>query len=132
MLQAHSVEINNIKVCSQPLLSRDFYDKKTPNQPSTTIEQLWHKICRKERFNLNDRYLDGQEAFFAFMQTLSNGCVQAAGHECKSYHEVLEHLWLRKAARYIVETLGASNNVSEGAQSAVGTEREGDHDKWSR
>jgi hypothetical protein len=133
VLRAHGVEIDIIEACSRPLLSREFYDKKTPDQPSTTIEQLWHEICRKERFNLDDRYLDGQAAFFAFMQTLSNGCVQAAGHECRPYHEVLDRVWLRKAARYIVETLGASDDVSERIQSAAGeAELESDHEKWSR
>jgi hypothetical protein len=133
VLRAYGVEIDTIGVCSRPLLSRDFYGKKTPDQPSTTIEQLWHEICRKKHFNLDDRYLNGQAAFFAFMQTLSNGCVQAAGHECRPYHEVLDLVWLRKAARYIVEALGASDDVSEGVQRAAGvTERESDYEEWSR
>ena len=133
MLRAHGVEIDTIEACSRPLLPRDFYGKKTSDQPSTTIELLWHEICRKERFNLNDRYLDGQAAFFAFMQTLSNGCVQAAGHECRPYHKVSDRVWLSKAAKYIMETLGTSDDLLEGVQSAAGcTERESDHEKWGR
>jgi hypothetical protein len=133
VLRAHGVEIDTIEACSQPLLPKDFYSKKTPHQPYTTIERLWHEICRKKHFNLNDRYLNGQAAFFAFMQTLSNGCVQAAGHEWRPYHEVSDDVWLRKAARYILETLGASDDVSEGIQSAAGsTWRESDHEKWCR
>jgi hypothetical protein len=133
VLRVHGVEIDVIEECSRPLHSRDFYDKKTPGQPSTMIERLWHEICRKERFNLNDRYLDGQSAFFAYMQTLSNGCVQAAGHECRPYHEVSDCVWLWKAARYITETLGSSDDVSEEVQKAAeGTECENGHEKWSR
>jgi hypothetical protein len=133
VLRAYGVEIDAIGVCSRRLCSGNFYGKKTPDQPSATIEQLWHEICRKEDFNLDDRYLNGQAAFFAFMQTLSNGCVQAAGHECRLYHEVLDLVWLRKAARYIVEALGPSDDVSEGVQKAAGlTERDSDYEEWSR
>jgi hypothetical protein len=76
------------------------------DQSFTTIETLWHEICRKERLNPNDQYLEGETASFAFMQTLSNGCVQVAGHECTAYHEVSDRVWLAKAARYLVESLG--------------------------
>lgn len=130
ILRAHGVEIDTIEECSRPLLSKDFYYKKTPNQPPTTIERLWHEICGKECFNLNDKYLDGQEALFAFVQTLSNGCVQAAGHDGRLYHEFSDRVWLQKAAKYIVE---ASDDVSEEVESAArGAEREGDHESWSR
>ena len=133
MLRVHGVEIDAIEVCSQPLLSKDFYGKKTSTRLSTTIERLWHDICRKGCFNLDDQYLNGQTAFFAFMQTVSNGCVQAAGHERRPYHEVLNRVWLSKAARYIVETLGTSDKVLEGIRSAArDTERESDHEKWSQ
>jgi hypothetical protein len=80
------------------------------DQSSTTIETLWHEICRKGRLNSNDRYLDGETASFAFMQTLSNGCAQVAGHECTAYHEVSDRVWLAKAARYLVESLGTSHD----------------------
>lgn len=132
-LRIDGVEIDSIEACSLPIRDRDFYGKKTPGRPTTTIERLWHDICRKGGFSLEDHYLDGQASFFAFMQTLSNGCVQAAGHECKPYHEVPDFLWLQKAARYIVEALGASDDVSEGVQSvAEGKGREGVHETWSR
>ncbi|KAI1130834.1 heterokaryon incompatibility protein-domain-containing protein [Nemania abortiva] len=133
MLRAHGVEIDAIEECSQPLASRDFYRKKTLNQPLTLIEQLWHGICGKERFNLTDKYLEDQTAFFAFMQTLSNGCVQAAGHECRPYHEIPDSVWLEKAARYVVDTLEASDDVSEEVRRAAGSkELEGQHKKWDR
>ena len=133
-LRAHGLEIDTIKACSQPLLSKDIYNnRKTPGQPPTTIERLWHEICGKVHFNLHERYLNGQSAFFAFMQTLSNGCVQAAGHDCRPYHEVSDHVWLRKAARYIVKTLGPSDDISEAVQSvAGGPEHESGHEDWSR
>ncbi|KAI1153390.1 heterokaryon incompatibility protein-domain-containing protein [Nemania diffusa] len=132
-LRAYGVEVDTIEACSRPLRSEDFYSKKTLDQAVTTIERLWHEICRKDYFNLNDSYVDGQAAFFAFMQTLSNGCVQAAGHECRPYYEVSEKEWLQKAARYIVETLGATDTISEGVKNAVGgIECESQHESWGR
>ncbi len=129
VLRVHGMKIDTIEKCSRPLLLADFYDK-TPDLPSTMIERLWHEICRKECFNLKDRYLNGQETFFAFMQTLSNGCVQAAEHGGRSYHEVLDRVWLSTAARYIV---GASDNISGEVENAArGAECEGNHEAWSR
>ncbi len=134
VLRVHGVEIDTIEACSRRLVSEDFYGKKRPDQLVTTmIEQLWHELCQKERFNLDDIYRNGQTAFFAFMQTFSNGCVQAAGHQCVPYHKVPDSVWLRKAARYIVETLGASDDVSEEVHRAAEvTEPEGDHETWCR
>ncbi|GAW14008.1 hypothetical protein ANO14919_034000 [Xylariales sp. No.14919] len=133
VLRVHGVELDTIGACSRPLLSSDFYSKRTLDRPPTTIEYLWHEICGEKSFNLDDNYLNGQTAFFAFMQTLSNGCVQAAGHGCRSYHQVSDHEWLQKAARHIVETLGASDDIAEGVKEAArGTEREGHDDTWGR
>ncbi|RYP53374.1 hypothetical protein DL768_001619 [Monosporascus sp. mg162] len=81
VLRVRGMEIDTIEACSRRLVSEDFYGKKIPDQLITMIEQLWHELCKKERFNLDDIYRNGQTAFFAFMQTLSNGCVQAAGHK---------------------------------------------------
>lgn len=40
VLRAHGVKLDTIEACSLPLLSANFYGKKTPDQPSTIIEQL--------------------------------------------------------------------------------------------
>ncbi len=135
VLQAHGVEIDTVEACSQTLLDEDFYGKKPPDQSSTIIETLWHEVCRKERFNLEDWYIDGDTAFFAFMQTLSNGCVQAAGHECTAYHEVSDRVWLAKASSYIAELLGTSADsvVSEEVKAvAESAEGKSDGEKWYR
>jgi len=136
VLRVRGVEIDTIEACSRRLASKDFYGKKRPDQPITMIEQLWHELCKKERFNLDDMYRNGgHTAFFAFMQTLSNGCVQAAGHKSVPYHEVPDSVWLRKAARYIAEILGTeSDDITKEVQSAAEniTEPEDDHDNWCR
>lgn len=133
ILQIGGVEVDAVEWCSPPLHDSDFYEKKIPGQPRTKIEILWEDASGSQFFNLKDRGLNGQAAFFAFMQTLSNGCVQSAGHECKPYHEVPDHVWLRKAASYIVETLQATGDVPEDVQKAAGDAgRESVHEKWSR
>jgi hypothetical protein len=133
VLRVHGMETDTIEACSRRLVSNDFYGGKKPGQPIPMIEQLWHDLCQKERFNLDDTYPNGQTAFFAFMQTLSNSCVQAAGHKSMPYHEVPDCVWLQKAARYIVATLGASDNVSEEVRRvAEVTKSESDDENWSR
>lgn len=137
VLRVRGLEIDTVARCSAPLLARDFYGQKSPDsQLPLTVERLWREICEKQRFNLADRYLDGQIAFFAFMQTLSNGCVQAAGHQCRPYDSIPERTWLRKAAQHVVSALGATADVVADDVRAVavaeGLERESDHDKWSR
>ncbi|KAI3324074.1 heterokaryon incompatibility protein-domain-containing protein [Xylariaceae sp. AK1471] len=133
ILRAHGVEIDTVTACSRPMLSMDFYGKKAPDQPPPMIERLWREILSKKHFNLNDRYLNGQPDFFAFMQTLSNGCVQAAGHTLRPYYDVSDDVWLRKAARYIVETLDASDEISGAIQAAAASAEHENHDeKWSR
>lgn len=131
-LRIGGVEIDTIVGCSQPLLGNDFYKKKTPDGPPAIVERLWHELFGEQYFSLTQAYVNSQSAFFALMQTLSNGCVQAAGHNCTLYHEISETLWLQKAARYIVETLGKreiGEDVVEAAK-AVGAEQ--DREKWSR
>lgn len=129
-LHIHGVRIDTVEQCSRPLRSKDFYDKKTSHQQRTMIESLWQEICRSKRFSLKDKYLNGEEAFFAFMQTLSNGCVQSAGHCGRSYYDVPDRVWLNMAAQYIV---GISDDVSEEMKSAVNDAGyESDRDTWSR
>ncbi|KAF5604871.1 ankyrin het domain-containing protein [Fusarium pseudocircinatum] len=67
MLQMHGISIDTIEKCSRPMLSSDFYGK------ADLVEHLWQDICRNTSFNLVDKYLNGDSAFFALMQTLSNG-----------------------------------------------------------
>ncbi|KAF5541067.1 ankyrin het domain-containing protein [Fusarium mexicanum] len=67
ILQIHGVRIDTIDECSRPMLSSDFYGK------AGLVEHLRQDICQKTSFNLVDKYLNGDSAFFALMQTLSNG-----------------------------------------------------------
>ena len=131
ILQVHGVQIDAIKRCSSKLTSGDFYIKKS-HQSLTTIERLWMEICGKSEFDLSDSYISSEAAFFAFMQTLSNGCVQAAGHECTPYHEVLKAVWLCKAARYLIDTHQVSSSISKEIET-VGemAASESNWDRWA-
>lgn len=134
LLRLEGLRIDAIEECSQPWLSDNLYKKKTSQDPITVIEYLWHTVCKKGRFDLEEKYLNGQSSFFAFMQTLSNGCVQAAGHERRPYQEIPDTVWLAKAAAYVTDTLGVlSDDISDDIkEAAVQEKREGEHEKWSR
>ncbi|KAG5787410.1 hypothetical protein H9Q69_013517 [Fusarium xylarioides] len=126
MLQMHGVSIDIIEECSRPMLPSDFYGK------AGLVEHLWQDIFPKTSFSLVDKYLNGDSAFFALMQTLSNGCVQATGHECKQYDSVPEQTWLQMAAKFTVETFGSSAVSEEIMKQAEKIQNEKEHDKWSR
>ncbi|KAF5713019.1 heterokaryon incompatibility protein het-6 [Fusarium globosum] len=126
MLQIYGIIIDAIEECSRPMLSSDFYGK------ASLVEHLWQDICRKTMFNLVDKYINGDSAFFALMQTLSNGCVQATGHECKQYDSVPEQTWLQMAAKFIVEAFGSSAVSDDIIEQAEKIQDEKEHDKWSR
>lgn len=132
-LRIHGLEVDTIEACSRPLVHKEFHRSKAQGDLETTIEYLRHDICREDSFNLNDKYVDGQSAFFAFMQTLSNGCVQIAGREGKPYHEIPVSRWLEQAAMYLVRTLGKSDAISPELQ-LLAKEAEQGHEKeeWSR
>ncbi|KAF5609078.1 heterokaryon incompatibility het-6 [Fusarium subglutinans] len=126
ILQIYGIRIDTIDECSRPMLSSDFYGK------ADLVEHFWQEICRSTSFNLVDKYLNGDSAFFALMQTLSNGCVQATGHECKQYDSVPEQVWLQMAAKFIVEALDSSAVSEDILEQAENIQNEKEHDKWSR
>ncbi|KAM6476039.1 HET-domain-containing protein [Trichoderma sp. SZMC 28011] len=128
ILRIHGVYVDTIEACSPLLKNKDFHGK------SHMIELLWREICQKKSFNLDDRYRSGKEqAFFAFMQTLSNGCVQIAGREGVPYNEIPASRWLEQAAMYLVGALGDSSAVSPEMRK-LADEAKCKHEKeeWSR
>ncbi|KAK4079051.1 hypothetical protein Trihar35433_156 [Trichoderma harzianum] len=128
LLRIHGVYVDTIEACSPPLKNKDFHGK------SSMIEFLWNHICQKKTFNLDEKYRNGQErAFFAFMQTLSNGCVQIAGREGVPYNEISASRWLEQAAMYLMGTLGDTSTVSPEIQElAAEAKRKHQKEEWSR
>lgn len=133
ILRIHGLEVDTVEACSRPLVLQEFHSKRDHEGSELPIEYLWHEICQKDRFNLSDDYVDGQKAFFAFMQTLSNGCVQIAGREGKPYAEISESRWLELAALYLVRAIGTSGAITpELLAIAEKAERGHEKEEWSR
>ncbi|KAI0158053.1 hypothetical protein GGR52DRAFT_564911 [Hypoxylon sp. FL1284] len=133
VLQIHGLEVDSVEVCSRPLADKEFHQIQKHNGLEETVEYLWREVCKKGRFGLDDQYVNGETAFFAFTQTLSNGCVQAARREGRSYLEIDDSVWLEQAALYLVKPLGRSDAVSPELRS-IGEKANlnGTHEKWSR
>jgi hypothetical protein len=134
ILSIRGVEVDAIKACSKPLKAKEFHLNSHPSsQTELTIESLWHNTCGKQRFDLSENYLNGDKAFFAYMQTLSNGCVQIATRGGRQYHEIPKSEWLAQEAAYLVNALGQSDAVAPALyEIAKKTEAKGGGDKWSR
>ena len=132
-LRIHGLTVDTLDACSRPLKANEFHYKYHDAQTELTCQRLWRDICKKDLFNHSDKYLNGQSDFYAFMQTLSNGCVQIAGREGTPYREIPESRWLEQAAMYIAEALGQSETVTpelrQVANKAAGEQKA---EEWSR
>jgi hypothetical protein len=130
VLSVRGMKVDVIKACSKALAQREFHLDSSGR--ALAIETLWHDICGKGRFNLEERYINGENgesAIFAYTQTLSNGCVATSLQEARPYHEIPKSEWLTQGAAYLTKALGQSDDVSP-ALYEVATD--GDHFKWSR
>lgn len=131
ILKIHGVTFDVVKRCSRSLKAKEFHAKPTRDETELAIEYLWHQVCEKGEFNLIESYPDGQEALFALMQTLSNGCVQIAGRENKAYRDIPRTRWLEQHATYLAKVLDWSICPKlEMLAKRVAGEHEGEH--WSR
>ncbi|KAJ4261591.1 hypothetical protein NW762_007022 [Fusarium torreyae] len=91
------------------------------------IEALWRDICRRNApFNLRQRYRNGESAFFALVQTLTNGCIGA--DRSRPYESVPKEEWLANGAAYLVRALDKPGAVGPEIQELA---RTGDGFKWS-
>ncbi len=110
------VRIDKIKECSRTLKAKELQQGSASSGNAKLPTQfLWHDICRKGRFDLVERYRNGESAFFAYMQTLSNGCIQNAQRESlngRPYKEVPDSTWLAHEAAYLVGALGQSDEFN--------------------
>jgi hypothetical protein len=127
LLNVGGVKFDIIEACSEPLAEREFL-LNSPGQPPT-IKSLWRDICLESRFNLDATYLNGESKFFAYMQTLSNGCVATSLRGTQHYDEIPKSEWLAQGSAYLIKTLGQSDDVlTELYEKAL----DGDYYKWSR
>jgi hypothetical protein len=127
VLSVHGVKLDAIEACSNPLEQREFH--LPSSRRALAIETLWRDICGKGHFDLEEKYINGESAFFAYTQTLSNGSVATSSREVRSYHEIPKSEWLAQGAAYLTKALGQSDEVSSGLYKVA---VDGDHFKWSR
>lgn len=133
ILRIHEVKVGVIEACSKSLEAQEFHAKSSSGKTERAIETLWHQVCGKGRFDLSETYCNGESAFFAFMQTLSNGCVQIATREAQPYHEIPKSEWLAEEAAYLVKVLGQSEAVAlELREMAEKRVAKASDKKWSR
>jgi hypothetical protein len=127
VLGVSGVKLNVVAACSEPLVPREFHLDSSGRAPA--IETLWHDICGKGRFDLEERYINSESAFFAYTQTLSNGCVATSSREPRAYHEIPKSEWRAQGAAYLTKALGQSDDISSALYEVA---EDGDHFKWSR
>lgn len=127
ILSAHGIRIDIIEAASRPLKEREFYP--VPLDQDLAIETLWHEVCQQQRFDLEAKYLNGDSAFFAYVQTLSDGSVTTSSWDTRDYHDISKAEWLAQGAAYLTMALGESGHVS---QEVCQVAEHGDHLKWSR
>ncbi|KAK6217916.1 hypothetical protein LQW54_003204 [Pestalotiopsis sp. IQ-011] len=132
-LRIEGVQIDTIVARSRPMMSSDFFRKAASNEKPTMVPQLWRDVCGKRQFNLSESYRNGHTAFFAFMQTLSNGCVQAAGHGRRSYGDIPDRVWLHLAASHVVDNEDVFGDISADIRDlAKNREMETGFENWAR
>ncbi|KAJ3518005.1 hypothetical protein NM208_g14622 [Fusarium decemcellulare] len=92
------------------------------------IEALWRDICggRNKQFSLNERYRNGESAFFALVQTLTNACIGA--DRSREYESIPKTEWLANGAAYLVRALKRPDAIAPEIQELA---RSGDGFKWS-
>ena len=127
VLSVGGMKLDVIAACSKPLEQREFHLHSSGR--ALAIETLWHEICGRGRFDLEENYINGESAFFAYTQTLSNGCVATSSREARPHAKFPKSEWLRQGAAYLTKALGQSGDVSPALREVAAG---GDHFKWSR
>lgn len=127
VLRVHGVRLDVIEAASRPLKEREFYP--VPSDQELAIETLWRDVCLQQQFDLETKYLNGESAFFAYVQTLSDGSVTTASWDTRDYHDISKAEWLAQGAAYLTMAVGQSEDVSLSVRQAA---KHGDHSKWSR
>ena len=63
VLSIRGVKVDIVESCSKPLGAKLFHLQSSPSaKQELVVESLWREICLKDRFDLEDRYLNGETA----------------------------------------------------------------------
>ncbi|RGP64113.1 hypothetical protein FLONG3_9659 [Fusarium longipes] len=127
-LHIRGVRLDRIHRPSWIFWHNAFHFNRSRNSPNRLpIEAVWRDICRGNApFNLRQRYRNGDSAFFALVQSLTNGCIGV--DRSRPYESVPKEEWLANGAAYLVRALTRPGAVSQEIQELAHT---GDGFKWS-
>ena len=124
-LHAAGVRVDTVSRCSWNFYGKAFQFRNDRNR-RLPIEVLWQDICGYKTFTLDEPYINGDFAFYALVQTLTNACVNA--DRTRPYASISKMEWLSSGAAYLLRAEGGSDLISPEIQElAVG----GDAFKWS-
>ncbi|KIW45228.1 uncharacterized protein PV06_03630 [Exophiala oligosperma] len=143
ILKIGGVIFDRVKWCSRLLRAKEFHPRPVREEPvreeaELAIDYLWREGCDQGgQFDLSVRYPNGQEALFALMQTLSNGCVQIAGREGKAYRDIPCSRWLEQQAAYLAKVFDLSScsscpKLHRLAEEAAKGDEHHEGEQWSR
>ncbi|CZR35522.1 hypothetical protein LB506_010365 [Fusarium annulatum] len=125
-LHIYGVRLDRIRRPSWIFWNNAFHFRRN-NPLRLPIEALWRDICgRNQPFNLRQRYRNGDSAFFALVQTLTNACIGA--DRSRPYESIPKEEWLANGAAYLIRALDKPGAVSPEIQELAQT---GDGFKWS-
>jgi hypothetical protein len=140
VLEIAGIEIDTISVCSEQLKDKTFHIGEDLKSTMATTERLWNDVCGNPGpISLEDRYVNGDSAAFAYMQSLSNGCVaiwwqeqsKLPEHERRQYHEVSTSEWLVHSAAFLSRVGGGTGLVYQDLEAIATKTQSGPH-SWSR
>lgn len=124
-LHAQGVRVDTVSNCSQTLYGRSF-QFRNDRSLRLPIEVLWQDICGYKTFTLDEPYINGDFAFYALVQTLTNACINF--DRSRPYDSISTMEWLASGAAYLVRAEGGSDLISPEIQELA---QGGDAFKWS-
>jgi hypothetical protein len=101
-LHIRGVRVDTIAVHSWTFFGKAFQFRNT-RTGRLPIEVIWRDFCGYQTFDLDQRYPNGDTAFFALVQTLTNACIGA--DRSRPYDSISKDEWLANGAAYLVRAL---------------------------
>lgn len=126
-LFVRGIIIDSVVGHSDGIRAKSFYADDASGTP--TIERLWGEVCGKSTFDLTDKYITGDSALFAFLQTLSNGCASLTWSVEPDDHSAPADTWLDYGAAYLSRLFVGSGKITE---EILDRGRTGDAAQWIR
>lgn len=124
-LHIHGLKVDTIASVSWTFYGKAFQFRREP-RGRLPMEVLWQDLCGYKTFTLDEAYHNGDFAFYALVQTLTNACIGA--DRSRAYDEISKIEWLANGAAYLVRAEGGSDLVAPEIRELA---RGGDAFKWS-